>query len=81
MGRVRIGRGNNGRDGTEGVIYKHAVGCYLHGSLLPKNPVLADWLIAAGIGRERGLIELPPLLDDLEVVAHAAAVARAVKTR
>ena len=81
MGRVRIGRGNNGRDGTEGAISKHAVGCYLHGSLLPKNPGLADWLIAAAIGRDRGPVELPPLLDDLEVVAHASAVQRAVKTR
>jgi hypothetical protein len=81
MGRVRIGRGNNGRDGTEGAVSKHAVGCYLHGSLLPKNPRLADWLIATGLGRDRGPVELPPLLDDLEVVAHASAVQRAVKTR
>jgi CobQ-like glutamine amidotransferase family enzyme len=81
LGRVRIGRGNNGRDGTEGALYKHAVGCYLHGSLLPKNPQLADWLIAAGLGRNRGPVELPPLIDDLETVAHAAAVDRAVKTR
>lgn len=81
MGRVRIGRGNNGRDGTEGAIYKHAVGCYLHGSLLPKNPRLADWLIAAGVGRGRGPAELPPLLDDLEVIAHASAVQRAIQRR
>jgi lipid II isoglutaminyl synthase (glutamine-hydrolysing) len=81
MGRVRVGRGNNGKDGTEGAISKHAVGCYLHGSLLPKNPALTDWLIATGIGRDRGPAELPPLLDDLEIVAHASAVARAVKTR
>jgi CobQ-like glutamine amidotransferase family enzyme len=81
MGRVKVGRGNNGKDGTEGAIFKHAVGCYLHGSLLPKNPGLTDWLIAAGIGRDNGPVELPPLLDDLEIVAHASAVARAVKTR
>lgn len=81
MGKVRIGRGNNGRDGTEGALYKHAVGCYLHGSLLPKNPALTDWLIATGIGRDRGPVELPPLLNDLETVAHSSAVARAVKTR
>ena len=46
LGQVRIGRGNNGQDGTEGAVYKHAIGCYLHGSLLPKNPVLTDHLIA-----------------------------------
>jgi lipid II isoglutaminyl synthase (glutamine-hydrolysing) len=81
LGRVRVGRGNNGRDGNEGAVANHAIGCYLHGSLLPKNPALADWLIAAGIGRDRGPIDLPPLIDDLEVVAHTSAVERAVKTR
>jgi CobQ-like glutamine amidotransferase family enzyme len=81
MGQVRVGRGNNGRDGTEGVLYKHAVGCYLHGSLLPKNPKLTDWLIASGIGRENRPVELPPLTDEFEVVAHTSAVERAVKTR
>ena len=63
MGRVRIGRGNNGRDGTEGAIYRNAVGCYLHGSLLPKNPVLADWLIARALERRHGPVDLQPLPD------------------
>jgi CobQ-like glutamine amidotransferase family enzyme len=81
MGRVRVGRGNNGKDGTEGAIHQHAVGCYLHGSLLPKNPRLTDWLIATGLGRRHGPVSLAPLPDDFERVAHAAAVDRAVKTR
>ena len=59
MGRVRVGRGNNGRDGTEGAIYRNAVGCYLHGSLLPKNPVLADWLVARALERRHGYVDLP----------------------
>ena len=80
LGRVRVGRGNNGRDRTEGAIHKHAVGCYLHGSLLPKNPAFADWLLAAGLSRRYGPIELPPLDDSLEQAAHAAAVERAVRT-
>jgi CobQ-like glutamine amidotransferase family enzyme len=79
LGRVRVGRGNNGRDGTEGAIYRNAVGCYLHGSLLPKNPGLTDWLITAGLSR-RGPVALPPLDDDFEQTAHASAVRRAVKT-
>jgi CobQ-like glutamine amidotransferase family enzyme len=33
LGKVRVGRGNNGKDGTEGVVYRNAIGCYLHGSL------------------------------------------------
>jgi lipid II isoglutaminyl synthase (glutamine-hydrolysing) len=81
MGRVRVGRGNNGRDGTEGAIYRHAVGCYLHGSLLPKNPALADWLVARALERRHGPVDLSPLSDDIEHAAHASAVDRAVLTR
>ncbi|MGH2534781.1 MAG: type 1 glutamine amidotransferase [Thermomicrobiales bacterium] len=81
LGRVRVGRGNNGRDGTEGARYKHALGCYLHGALLPKNPALADWLIEKGLSRREGSVELPPLDDRLELDAHRSAVGRAVTTR
>ena len=80
MGHVRVGRGNNGRDGTEGAIYKNAVGCYLHGSLLPKNPVLADWLVARALARRHGSVELVPLGDTVEKTAHRSAVDRAVLT-
>jgi CobQ-like glutamine amidotransferase family enzyme len=81
MGRVRVGRGNNGRDGTEGAIYRHAVGCYLHGSLLPKNPVLTDWLVARALERRHGVVKLEPLSDSVEHAAHATAVERALATR
>jgi CobQ-like glutamine amidotransferase family enzyme len=81
MGQVRLGRGNNGRDGTEGALYRHAVGCYLHGSLLPKNPALADWLIARGLERRHGTVALAPLTDVVEQAAHASAVERALATR
>lgn len=81
MGKVRVGRGNNGRDGTEGVIYRNALGCYLHGALLPKNPVLTDWLLAAGLRRRYGDAELAPLGTAAEEAAHASAVARAFATR
>jgi CobQ-like glutamine amidotransferase family enzyme len=81
MGRVRVGRGNNGRDGTEGAIYRNAIGCYLHGSLLPKNPALADWLVERALERRYGKVELAPLADRVELAAHATAVERAVATR
>ena len=81
MGRVRVGRGNNGRDGTEGAIYRNAIGCYLHGSLLPKNPVLADWLVARALERRHGPVDLAPLPDTSERAAHASAVERALLTR
>ncbi|MFL5758118.1 MAG: type 1 glutamine amidotransferase [Thermomicrobiales bacterium] len=81
MGKVKVGHGNNGRDGTEGVIYKNALGCYIHGSVLPKNPALADWLIERGLSRNGEQITLKPLNDETERVAHATAVDRAVKTK
>jgi len=81
MARVKVGHGNNGRDGTEGVIYKNAIGCYLHGSLLPKNPALADWLIERGLSRRSAEVVLEPLGDETERAAHATAVDRAVKTK
>jgi CobQ-like glutamine amidotransferase family enzyme len=53
FGRVvsKHGFGNNDTDATraDGVIYKNAIGTYLHGPLLPKNPEIADWLIAKGL--------------------------------
>ena len=82
LGRVRVGRGNNGRDGTEGARNRNAVGCYLHGALLPKNPKLTDWLLQAGLQRryERDIV-LTSLGDIVESDAHASAVRRAEQTR
>lgn len=45
LGRVVRGAGNSGQDDTEGCIYRNVIGTYLHGSLLPKNPAIADFLI------------------------------------
>jgi CobQ-like glutamine amidotransferase family enzyme len=81
MGRVRVGRGNNGADGTEGAIYRNAVGCYLHGSLLPKNPVLTDWLISSTLRRRVPDVVLASLDDAREHLARETAIARAVATR
>ena len=82
MGKVRVGHGNNGKDGNEGARYKNALGCYLHGALLPKNPAIADWLIEAGVAHAEGAPRvLSPLDDRIERAAHATAVERAVRTR
>jgi len=81
FGRVERGFGNNGEDGAEGARYRNAVGTYLHGSLLPKNPVLADRLIEAALKRRYGTeARLAPLPDEGERAAHAAA-ARVAKAR
>ncbi len=77
LGKVIAGFGNNGGDGFEGCIYKNAVGCYLHGSVLPKNPRLADWLISKALEVKYGKeIELEEINDTLEMQAHDTAVAR-----
>lgn len=78
LGEVRIGHGNNGEDGYEGAVYCNTIGTYLHGSLLPKNPWLADWLITRALARRYGETgPLAPLDDRLEEAAHEAAVAHA----
>lgn len=81
LGRIRQGFGNNGKDKTEGAVYKNVIGTYLHGSLLPKNPHLADYLLGraqAARGREPRLAALD---DRLEWQAHAAAISLAEKKR
>ena len=76
LGKVIIGTGNNGEDQTEGAIYKNAFGCYLHGSLLPKNPHFADFLISKALERRYGKVKLEPLDDSIEWQAHQAAIDR-----
>jgi len=76
LGRVIKGAGNNGEDKTEGAIYKNAFGCYLHGSLLPKNPHFADYLVIKALERRYGIVKLKPLDDSTEWQAHKSAVAR-----
>lgn len=70
FGRVRRGFGNNAEDGTEGARTGNAIGTYLHGSLLPKNPQLADALILASLRRRYGPeVTLAPLDDRMEAAA------------
>ena len=70
MGTVLAGYGNNGQDGTEGCRYKNVFGTYSHGCLLPKNPVLADFILRSALERKYGKAELEPLEDMLEAAAH-----------
>lgn len=80
MGRSLVGFGNNGEDGSEGAMLGNAFGCYLHGSLLPKNPWFTDHLLLAALRRRYGAgVELAPLDDSLEDRAHEAVIARVRK--
>ena len=79
LGRVVAGYGNDGASGFEGCRVGRAIGTYLHGPLLPRNPWLADlvlsWALAHAAGSEPEPLE--PLEDELEREAHAVAAARA----
>ena len=80
LGMVTVGHGNNSEDRTEGAVYLGAVGTYLHGSLLPKNPGVADFLIERALARRGHVVPLKPLDDTVELKAREAAIARAKKT-
>lgn len=77
LATVVVGAGNNGEDKTEGAVQGRVVGTYLHGSLLPKNPWLADRVIGWGLARRHGETTLAPLDDAAEHAAREKAVALA----
>lgn len=52
LGRVLHGHGNNGDDNTEGAVYRNVFCSYSHGSLLPKNYRMTDYLLKAAIERK-----------------------------
>jgi lipid II isoglutaminyl synthase (glutamine-hydrolysing) len=78
LGRVVAGFGNDGESGFEGCRVGRVVGTYLHGPLLPRNPWLADWLLAQSIAhRTHEPPAFEPLADTLEDQAHRVAAGRA----
>jgi hypothetical protein len=77
LAKVLKGFGNNGKDEEEGVIYNNAIGTYLHGPVLSKNPELADWLITKALEKKFDCIaELTKLDDKLEKKARAVIIKR-----
>ena len=70
MGKVLAGYGNNGKDGTEGARYKNVFATYSHGSLLPKNPKLADYIMLTALKHNYPSLELELLDDTFENNAH-----------
>jgi lipid II isoglutaminyl synthase (glutamine-hydrolysing) len=79
LGRVLHGFGNDGESGFEGCRVERAIGTYLHGPLLPRNPWLADWLLAQAVAHATG--GDPPAFaeadDALAAEAHRVAAQRA----
>jgi CobQ-like glutamine amidotransferase family enzyme len=73
--RIVTGFGNNGADRTEGIVVGNAIGTYIHGSLLPKNPHLADRLISLALDPS-GATGVEPLDDSIEWRAHETVLGR-----
>ena len=79
LGRVLAGHGNNSEDHFEGCVYRNTYGTYLHGSLLPKNPHLADHILRLALIRRYGAgatKAILPLDDSCEWQAHKAMLRR-----
>lgn len=78
LGLVKLGAGNNGEDNTEGARYKNVIGTYLHGSLLPKNPRIADFLISEAMAKKYpdDFTKLKALDDSLADKAKKVAITR-----
>ena len=77
LGKVLVGYGDNGEDGVGGAVYKNTYGCYLHGSLLPKNPQLTDHLLGLALRRRYGAAAtLAPLDATLELQAQRTLITR-----
>jgi len=82
FGTVVAGAGNNGEDGSEGARAGRVLATYLHGPVLPKNPTLADYLLALALERAAGApVHLAALDDTVERRNHAVALRRAMDGR
>ena len=77
LGKVVYGHGNTGESGEEGVLYKNVIATYLHGPLLPKNPMLCDFILTRALNRKYpDFGHLAPLNDELERLANQYIVDR-----
>jgi CobQ-like glutamine amidotransferase family enzyme len=76
LGEVVKGHGNDGESGREGAVVANCIGTYLHGSVLPKNPTLADGFLRRSLERRHGIVDLAPLDDAVELRAADSAARR-----
>ena len=79
FGSVIHGHGNSERSAHEGARTHNVYGTYLHGAVLPRNPLFADTLISQALSRrdvDFTLQDLPALDDKLATEAQAVAFTR-----
>ncbi|NEQ99639.1 MAG: glutamine amidotransferase [Cyanothece sp. SIO2G6] len=78
LAKTISGFGNSAEAKYEGARFKNTFGSYMHGSLLPKNPHFADYLIWLALVKKYNDpdIRLPVLADQEEWDAHQYFVQR-----
>ncbi|HYL39837.1 MAG TPA: hypothetical protein VET90_00865, partial [Candidatus Binatus sp.] len=79
LAELEVGTGNGTTPPTDGAIAGHVVGTYLHGPVLPRNPELADLLLAWALGRRPD--ELEPLGERESRFAHLVRRERIAEAR
>ncbi len=80
LGKVIKGSGNNGEDNYEGAVYRNVYCSYSHGSLLPKNPLFADHLLALALKRKyRDFVSLQLINDEFEEMARSSMIKKYLK--
>jgi CobQ-like glutamine amidotransferase family enzyme len=73
LGSVIKGFGNSKDSKTEGILQGSAIGTYLHGSFLPKNPTVADFIIEQAVRLSQPEYSIGELDDWLEYEASKIA--------
>jgi len=76
LATISRGEGNNAEDYFEGAVSVHAIGTYMHGPFLPKNPAVADFLIEKALNNRGIDAPLSKLSDKLEKKAAQTAKSR-----
>lgn len=76
LGIVIKGEGNNDRTNEEGAVTNNVFGTYLHGPVLPKNPLFADGLIKRALQRKYGVDNIHDIDDKIATKASKIAMKR-----
>lgn len=80
LGKIIRGHGNNDQDGFEGARFKNTFCSYSHGSLLPKNPKLTDYLLSIAMKNKYPSFNiLVPLDDSIEQAARQSVITKYIK--
>lgn len=76
LGKTLNNQGNNGDDGGEGAVQNNVFGTYLHGPVLAKSPIFADYLLGLAIKAAGEKTALTDIDDSLENLAAGVAKKR-----